>query len=78
MVKAGDGSACSGAVQYGQQYGLFSGDQRLDIGTSALWDQASSATRLHLEAEAWYLYLETEYIVKINCNNFSIFYQAIN
>ena len=52
VVKAGDGSDCSGAVQYGQQYGLFSGDQRLDIGTGALWDQASSATRLHLEAEA--------------------------
>jgi len=52
VVKAGDGSDCSGAVQYGQQYGLFTGDQRLDIGTGALWDQASSATRLHLEADA--------------------------
>ena len=52
VVRAGDGSACSGAVQYGQQYGLFSGDQRLDINSGAPWDQASAATRLHLEAEA--------------------------
>ena len=52
VVKAGDGSSCSGAVQYGQEYGLFSGDQRLDIGTGAPWDQASSSTRFHLEAAA--------------------------
>ena len=50
-VRAGDGSACAGAVQYGQQYSLISRDQRLDISTGAPWDQASAATRLHLEAE---------------------------
>ena len=50
-VRAGDGSACVGAVQYGQQYSLISGDQRLDISSGAPWDQASAATRLHLEAE---------------------------
>ena len=49
VVRAGDGSACSGAVQYYAEYGLFSGDQRLDIRNGAPWDQASSATRLHLE-----------------------------
>ena len=49
MVRAGDGSACSGAVQYYAEYGLFSGDQRLDLRNGAPWDQASSATRLHLE-----------------------------
>ena len=49
MVRTGDGSACPGAVQYETEYGLFSGDQRLDLRNGAPWDQASSATRLHLE-----------------------------
>ena len=49
VVRAGDGSDCSRAVQYDTEYGLFSGDQRLDIRNGAPWDQASSATRLHLE-----------------------------
>ena len=42
-----------GAVQYGQEVGLFSGDKRLDIAAAAApWDQVSAATRLHLEPAA--------------------------
>jgi len=55
-VKNGDGTACSGGVMYGQEYGVFSEDgvNMLDIGTvgtgSSLtfWDEANAETRLHL------------------------------
>jgi len=54
-VTSGDGTACTGNLQYGAEYGIFSedGTRRLDIGTLGAgtptpWDQANTNTRLHL------------------------------
>jgi len=54
-VTSGDGTACTGNVQYGTEYGILSEDgaRRLDIGTQGAgtptpWDEASSSTRLHI------------------------------
>lgn len=58
-VMSGDGTACSGNVQYGVSYGLFSSDgvNRLDIGetgagTMVFWDENSVSTRLHINPAA--------------------------
>eukprot|EP00091_Calanus_sinicus_P024855 TRINITY_DN9156_c0_g1_i1.p1 TRINITY_DN9156_c0_g1~~TRINITY_DN9156_c0_g1_i1.p1 ORF type:complete len:122 (-),score=26.10 TRINITY_DN9156_c0_g1_i1:103-468(-) len=54
-VTNGDGTTCTGNVQYGTEYALFSedGTKRLDIGTQGAgtptaWDMANSNTRLHV------------------------------
>lgn len=54
LVTSGDGTACSGNVQYGTEYALLSedGTKRLDIGTEGAgtpttWDEANTNTRLH-------------------------------
>jgi len=58
-VKNGDGSDCTGNVQYGTEYGIFTedGSKRLDIGTKGAgspttWDIANSNTILHVNALA--------------------------
>jgi len=54
-VTSGDGTSCTGNVQYGTEYALFSedGTKRLDIGTQGTgtptpWDMANTNTRLHV------------------------------
>ena len=55
-MRSGDGSSCTGSVQYGVEYGVFTEDMnnRLDIGETGAgaltpWDEHSSATRFHLD-----------------------------
>ena len=60
-MRSGDGSSCTGSVQYGVEYGVFTEDMnnRLDIGetgagTLTPWDEHTSSTRFHLNpAIAW-------------------------
>ena len=57
-VMAGDGSACQGSVEYGQEYRLVTedGDTTLALDTGSVeataWDVATVTTRLHLQPAA--------------------------
>jgi len=56
LVKSGDGTSCSGNVNYGVEYSVFTSDgvNRLDIGTlgagsPTTWDVNSVETRIHID-----------------------------